>query len=82
VRDRLVEAVAEQRSVGHPREAVVIGLVRQLLLEPDALRDVAGVHDHSAHQPVIPEVGDVGLEVAPLLELVRHPEDELRRTGP
>jgi hypothetical protein len=81
VRDRLVEPVAEERPVRHPREAVVVGLMRQLLLEPHSLRDVAGIHHHSANAPVLAEIRDMGLEMAPLLELVGHPEDQLRGPG-
>ena len=55
----------------------MVGLVRELLLEPDAFGDVAGVHHDAAHVAVVAQVGDVRLEVAPLPELVRHPEDEL-----
>ena len=43
----------------------------QLLLEPDALGDVARVEDDAADLPVAAQVGDVRLEVAPLAEPVR-----------
>ena len=71
-RERLVEPVAEQRAVGEPGEAVVERLPGQLLLEPHALGDVAGVEDDAADLPVVAQVGDVRLEVAPLAEPVPH----------
>ena len=55
-RDRLVEAVAEQGPVRHSREAVVVGLVGELLLEPHAFGDVAGVHHDAAHMAVVAQV--------------------------
>ena len=63
--ERLVEPVAEQRAVGEAGQPVVEGLRRQLLLEPDALGDVARVEDDAADAAVVAEVGDVRLEVAP-----------------
>ena len=76
---RLVEPVAEERTVGEAREPVVEGLVRELVLEPDALGDVAGVQDDPADVPVAAQVADVGFELAPLAELVLQAEHELVR---
>ena len=68
--ERLVEAVAEQGAVGEAGEAVVEGLPRELLLEADPLGDVARVEDDPADVAVVAQVGDVRLQVAPLLEAV------------
>ena len=70
-RERLVEAVAEERAVGEAGQAVVERLPRELLLEPDALGHVAGVEHDAADLAVVAQVGDVRLEVAPLAEPVR-----------
>ena len=78
-REGLVKAVAEQRPVGEPGEAVVEGLARELLLEPHALTHVARVDHHAAHVAVAAEIGHVGVEMAPLVELVQHPKNGLRR---
>ena len=51
----------------------------ELLLEPHALGDVAGVEDDAADLAVAAQVGDVRLEVAPLAEPVAHPEHDLVR---
>ena len=77
--ERLVEAIAEQRAVREPGEAVVERLVGELLLEPHALGDVAGVEHDAADVPVVAQVGDVRLEVPPLAEPVAHAEDDLVR---
>ena len=53
-------------------EPVVERLARELLLEPHALGDVARVEHDAADVPVVAEVGDVRLEVAPLAEPVLH----------
>ena len=78
-RQGLVETVAEQRAVGEAGEAVVEGLARELLLEPDPLGDVARVEHHAPDVAVLAQVGHVRLEMPPLLEAVRHPEDQLPR---
>jgi hypothetical protein len=54
-------------------------LPRQLLLQPDALGDVARVEDHAADLPVGAEVGHVRLEMPPFPEAVQQPEDDLGR---
>ena len=55
-REGLVEAIAEQRAVGEIREPVVERLPGQLLLEPDALGDVARVQ-HDAAERAGPRAG-------------------------
>ena len=55
-RERLVEPVAEQGAVGEAGEPVVERLARQLLLEPDALGDVAGV-EHDAADVAVARAG-------------------------
>ena len=77
--ERLVEPVAEQRAVRETGQAVVEGLMPELLLEPDALGDVARVEHDAADLPVVAQVGHVRLEVAPLAEPVRHAEHDLVR---
>ena len=49
---RLVEPVAEERAVGEAGQPVVERLVGELLLEPDALGDVARVEHDAADVPV------------------------------
>ena len=78
-RQRLLEPVAEERAVGEAGEAVVERLPRELLLERDPLADVAPVEHHAAHVLFLAQVGDVGLDVAPLAEVVAHAEDDLAR---
>ena len=46
----------------------------ELLLEPDALGDVAGVEDDAADVPVVAQVGDVGLEVCAIRRTCSHAE--------
>ena len=76
---RLVEPVAEERPVGETRQAVVEGLVHELLFEPDALGDVAGVQHDPADVPVGAQVAHVRLELTPLSEPVLQAELELVR---
>ena len=78
-RERLLEPVAEERTVGEPGEAVVERLPRQLLLEPDALGDVTGVQHDAADEPVCAQVGHVRLELPPLAEPIPQPELDLVR---
>ena len=77
-RERLVEPVTEERAVGEVGQPVVERLPGELLLEPDPLGHVARVQHDAADLPVVAEIGDVGLEVAPLFEPVRHPEEDSR----
>ena len=77
----LVEAVAEQGAVGETGQSVVEGLARQLLFQADALGDVTRVEDDPANAPVLAQVADVGLEMAPFTEAVGHPEHDLRGFG-
>ena len=55
-RERLVEPVAEERAVGETGQAVVERLAGQLLLEPDALGDVARV-EHDAADLAVARAG-------------------------
>src|SRR5205823_834124 len=75
--ERLVEAVAEERTVGEAREAVVERLSRQLLLELHPLGDVPRVQDDAADPAVTAEVRDVRLQAAGLAEPVGDAEDHL-----
>jgi hypothetical protein len=80
---RVLDAVAEQRSVREPRDRVVERLVRQLLLECLALRDVPRVEDDPLHVGVVHQVGPEGLDVEPEIVAVPHPGlDQLRRRSP
>ena len=63
-RQRVADALAEQRAVGEPRDGVVERLVGQLLLEGPALAHVAAVEDDPADVLVVEQVGVQDLEVA------------------
>ena len=76
---RLIEPIAEQRAVREAGEAVVEGLVGELLLEPHSLGHVSGVEDHAADVAVAAEIADVRLEDPLFAEPVDHPEHELVR---
>jgi hypothetical protein len=54
----VVDPVLEQGPVGERREAVVEGLVRELVLELAAFGDVAGVEDQPTDAGVVEQVGD------------------------
>ena len=63
-RERMLDAVVEQRAVGELRQRVMEGAVAQLLLERLALVDVAR-GDHDALEPLVrEEVGGDRLDVA------------------
>ena len=66
-RERVLDAVGEQRAVRQPGDGVVERLVRQLLLERGALARVAAVEHDAANMLVVAEVGrdDLELERAP-----------------
>ncbi|MDT4821239.1 hypothetical protein FQZ97_544090 [compost metagenome] len=87
--DGLADAVAEQVAVGQAGEAVVVGLVLQLLLvalgfgdvveNADEVADLAAVVHHRRHLEVVPELRAVLAEVAQqrpaLLPGHQHPAD-------
>ena len=62
----MVESVTEESAIREPGEAVVEGLMRQLLFQFDALGDVACVEHDAVHRFVLAEVGHVCLEVPPI----------------
>ena len=62
-RERVRDAVAEERAVREPGDRVVEGLVGELLLERLALADVARVQDDAADVLVVDQVGVPDLEL-------------------
>ena len=76
-RQRLIHAVTEQGAVGQAGQAVMKGLLGELLLEAHALGHIARVQDHAPDIAVAAEVGHMRLEVSPLAELVHHAEQNL-----
>ena len=76
---RVLDAVAEQRAVGEPGDRVVEGLVRELLLEGFALRDVPGVEDDPLHVGIVHQVGAERLDVEPEVVSMPHPRLDERR---
>ena len=71
-RDRVADALVEQRPVGEMGDRIVEGLVGELLLERLALRDVAAVEHDPADRAVTQQVGVEDLEVAQAAVLVRE----------
>ena len=81
-RDRVADALVEQRPVGEVGDRIVEGLVGELLLERLALRDVAAVQDDPTDRGVAEEVGVEDLEVTQAAVLVREQAvDHLGATG-
>ena len=77
----LDDVVGRSLLVGHlerldqlAAEGVALGLLGELVLEPHALGDVAGVEHDAAHVAVVAEIGDVRFEVPPLARRVAHRE--------
>ena len=60
-------------------EGVTLSLVGELLLEPHAFGDVAGVEHDASHMAVVAEVADMRVEVAPFALGVANAQDDLRR---
>ena len=79
---RVLDAVAEERAVREPGDRVVEGLVRQLLLERLALRDVPGVQDDPLHVGIVHQVRAEGLDVEPEVVSVPHPRLDQRGRDP
>jgi hypothetical protein len=77
--ERLVEAIPKERAVRKVGETVVKCLMRELLFEPNSLRDVTCVEHDTAHVPLSLKIGDVRLHVAPFSELVLDSEHHLMR---
>ena len=63
-RDRVADALDEQRAVGEVGDGVVEGLVGELLLERLALADVAAVEHDAVDVLVVEQVGVEHLELA------------------
>jgi hypothetical protein len=60
----VVEPVDEQRAVGEPGQPVVERSVRELLLQGDAVRDVARVHHDAVDGGVVEQFGVAALDPA------------------
>jgi hypothetical protein len=73
----VVDAVFEQGPVGQGGQAVVEGLVGELVFELAAFGDVASVEDQPAHTGVVEQVGDGELGGAPVAAAVLDGELEL-----
>ena len=58
-------------------ETVALSLARDLLLEHDAVGDIASVQNDTAHVAVVAKVGEVRFEMPPCAGRVAHPEDDL-----
>ena len=71
-RDRVADALVEQRAVGEVGDRIVERLVGELLLERLALGDVAAVEHDPADRAVAEQVGVQDLEVAQAAVLVRE----------
>ena len=81
-RDRVTDALDEQRAVGQAGDRVVEGLMGELALEGLALADVAGVQDDAADMLVAGQVGEQDLELARGPVLVgQRAFERLRRDG-
>ncbi len=61
----VLEPVAEQQAIGQSGQGVMQGLAPQLLLERDALADVAEVHDDRVHALFLEQVRERRLDVDP-----------------
>ena len=64
-RERMLDAIREERPVGEVRDGVVEGLMGELILEHLALADVAAVQDDSADVLVREQVRVLDLELEP-----------------
>ena len=71
-RDRVADALVEQRPIGEVGDGIVEGLVGELLLERLALGDVAAVEHDPADRAVGQQISVEDLEVAQASVLVRE----------
>ena len=65
-RERVLDAVGEERAVGELGDGIVEGLVGELVLEDLALADVAAVEHDALHVLVVEQVRVLDLELEPL----------------
>ena len=70
----MFDPVAEQRTVGQFGEAVVEGLVLELLLEGLALADVPGVEHDPVHVGVAEQVRSLRLDIKPVSVAMKEAE--------
>jgi hypothetical protein len=76
-----LDLIVEQRAIGEAGEAVVEGLMRQLLLQRTTLAHVPRGEDDPAHSRVVPKVRDNALGVPPGSVGVPHPQLQGRPAG-